>query len=333
MDTIETWLNQMFAPYPRSARLEEAREELRQIMEDKYDDLRASGHSEAAALGTVIAEFGDLAELAPVLGITDALDESATGENTVEYQDLLPLNTKREEYRRHLGVGVALCILAGVSLTWLGTMQQLGWISSESDIFFGINLAFTLILVASGVALLVLRGSVLKGETARLEGTEATLRAQRTCEEVARQRGPRWLRVKTICVAGFILSAIPVILASTFGDNVGAVGITITGLMVALIVGYMLTEYEYADAPLTFFDNDRFKERKESRTKRVISVVMGSYWMLVLIIFLTWSFVGDAWDHSWIVWPIAGVSFGLLAMILSLFDDEDEPRLSRRMRR
>lgn len=31
------------------------------------------------------------------------------------------------------------------------------------------------------------------------------------------------------------------------------------------------------------------------------------------VIFLAWSFIGDAWDRSWIVWPIGGVLFGVIA--------------------
>ena len=36
MDTIETFLDNMFAPYPATPRLIEARSELRAMMEDAY---------------------------------------------------------------------------------------------------------------------------------------------------------------------------------------------------------------------------------------------------------------------------------------------------------
>ena len=43
MDTIETFLDNMFAPYPTTPRLTEARAELRAMMEDAYNDAIAQG--------------------------------------------------------------------------------------------------------------------------------------------------------------------------------------------------------------------------------------------------------------------------------------------------
>ena len=54
MDTIDTFLDAMFAPYPSTPRLLEAKGELRAMMEDKQQELMDRGHSEAQAVGTVI---------------------------------------------------------------------------------------------------------------------------------------------------------------------------------------------------------------------------------------------------------------------------------------
>lgn len=69
MDTINTFLEAMFAPYPATPRLLEAKRELHAMMEDAYADAVASGKSHNEAVGSVITDFGNLEELAPVLGI------------------------------------------------------------------------------------------------------------------------------------------------------------------------------------------------------------------------------------------------------------------------
>ncbi|MFC0582123.1 hypothetical protein ACFFFR_06975 [Micrococcoides hystricis] len=46
---------------------------------------------------------------------------------------------------------------------------------------------------------------------------------------------------------------------------------------------------------------------------RIIDRIVGPYWIAAIAIFLIWSFGWNAWHQSWIVWPIAGVLFGLLA--------------------
>ena len=42
------------------------------------------------------------------------------------------------------------------------------------------------------------------------------------------------------------------------------------------------------------------------------------YWLAVTAGFLAWSFITSAWDRTWIVWPIAGVSFGLIMGIAKM---------------
>ena len=42
----------------------------------------------------------------------------------------------------------------------------------------------------------------------------------------------------------------------------------------------------------------------------------GIYWAVATAIYLGWSFMTNAWDTTWIVWPIAGVLFGGVAIVL-----------------
>ena len=90
MDTIDTFLDAMFAPYPATPRLLEARGELRAMMEDAYADAVGRGKTHNEAVGQVITDFGNLEELAPALGIlpdirsarTDVTDAGASGAAT-----------------------------------------------------------------------------------------------------------------------------------------------------------------------------------------------------------------------------------------------------------
>ena len=65
MDTIDNFLDAMFAPYPATPRLLEAKAELRTMMEDAYSDAISRGRTHNEAVGQVITDFGNLEELAP----------------------------------------------------------------------------------------------------------------------------------------------------------------------------------------------------------------------------------------------------------------------------
>ena len=69
METIRNYLENMFLNLPNTPEVYKAKNELWQMMEDKYTELKAEGKSENEAVGIVISEFGNLDELAADLGI------------------------------------------------------------------------------------------------------------------------------------------------------------------------------------------------------------------------------------------------------------------------
>ena len=81
METIKNYLDTMFANLPSNPAVLKAKEVLWEMMEDKYNELIASGRTENEAVGTVISEFGNLQELADALGLEDEMNVS---ERTVE---------------------------------------------------------------------------------------------------------------------------------------------------------------------------------------------------------------------------------------------------------
>ena len=60
METIKNYLESMFLNLPNTPEVYKAKNELLQMMEDKYTELKGSGKSENEAIGIVISEFGNL---------------------------------------------------------------------------------------------------------------------------------------------------------------------------------------------------------------------------------------------------------------------------------
>ena len=55
---------------------------------------------------------------------------------------------------------------------------------------------------------------------------------------------------------------------------------------------------------------------KEEKSNTILKTVTPIYWMVMTAIYLAWSFLTNRWDISWIVWPIAGVVYGGLSILL-----------------
>ncbi|MCL1949882.1 MAG: permease prefix domain 1-containing protein [Turicibacter sp.] len=63
MKILENYVDAMFRDFPETEEMLELKQTILESMEAKYDDLLADGKNEQEALGTVIAQFGDIEEL------------------------------------------------------------------------------------------------------------------------------------------------------------------------------------------------------------------------------------------------------------------------------
>ena len=52
--------------------------------------------------------------------------------------------------------------------------------------------------------------------------------------------------------------------------------------------------------------------KRENRKNEHIASI---YWGSAVAVFLAVSFLTNAWDRTWIVWPIAGVSYGVVTAV------------------
>ena len=69
MNILDNYLDTMFSRYPLTPETQEAKCELRAMMEDSYNGAIAAGRSQNEAIGQAIAEFGNIEEVAPTLGL------------------------------------------------------------------------------------------------------------------------------------------------------------------------------------------------------------------------------------------------------------------------
>lgn len=69
METIWNYLDNMFVNLPQTSEVLRAKEDLAEMMEDKYNELIKEGKMQNEAIGIVISEFGNIQELIDELGI------------------------------------------------------------------------------------------------------------------------------------------------------------------------------------------------------------------------------------------------------------------------
>lgn len=85
MEAIRQYLDQLFVQLPPTPQVLKAKQELGQMMEDKYTELIYQGKSHQEAMNQVIAEFGNLDELAQDLGIQNFMHGRQQGYGAQSY--------------------------------------------------------------------------------------------------------------------------------------------------------------------------------------------------------------------------------------------------------
>jgi len=329
MTVIDSYLDTLFAPYPDTVRLREARTELRALMEDQQQALLEAGRTESQAVGAVIAEFGSLEEVAAELGITAELGDPGAGTRPTAPA---ALSTQRaEEYveAMHRGrwvpaVAIPLFVLSALPLLLpiaISGGEPSGWA-------LGAGLTALLVLVALGVVLLVLQG----GRMEELEDvTEGRFTLTPAVRELALSLRREHRRERTLAMGAaillWILSAVPVILAGVLtdpGTQAPLYGVCATLAMVALGLWIMLW-WAWSDtaaaALLQEADEDDLSVTSASPAIRVIAAL---YWPVAAAAYLAWSFLSGDWEITWVIWPIAGVLYaGLWSASAALRTTDD----------
>ena len=68
-----------------------------------------------------------------------------------------------------------------------------------------------------------------------------------------------------------------------------------------------------------------YTEKEKKRTP-LREIVGSTYWGLVVVIFLIWTYLDNSWDISWIIFVIAGISFPLILYVCNAISDHNEKR-------
>ncbi len=127
MNTLKSYLESMFAKMPNTPEMRRAKDELWQMMEDKYNELLDEGKNENEAVGTVISEFGNLEELSKELGLEKEFSyqqESTKAEyadepyfstqETLSFEEVKQFVDAKIQHGFFVAIGVMFCIFSPV---------------------------------------------------------------------------------------------------------------------------------------------------------------------------------------------------------------------------
>lgn len=217
-----------------------------------------------------------------------------------------------------IALGVMLCILSPVLVIVLSALQAGGIIHMTETAAVGIGLVVLLLLVGSAVALFLTTS--FKGQSFEYLEKEEIDTAYGVDGMVKERRENFRSTYSTHLTIGILLcvvSALPIFFSMIFyGENNVAIAVSVGFLLILAAIGVLLIVHSsmiWGGYQMLLQEGDYTAERK-AETKK-FEPLATIYWCSATALYLAISFIGGAWDKSWIVWPIAGVVYGVVLAV------------------
>ncbi len=326
METINNYLDNLFASYPRTAEVENAKSELLNNMEDRYNELKANGKSENEAIGIVISEFGNIDELMKELNVKSNITEEETV--SVSSEEAKNFVEAKKKHGVLVGIGVCLILMGIVALILIGNLVP-GLAATRLDItdpntFSNALDVLTLLplflSIAIAVAIFIISDAPMQKykyiEKKNISLSASTKVYLTNCKNKYQSTYTMMITLGVVlCVlAPFILISFLAFLGES--DTMASIAVAILLTMIAIAVFLFIRFGEEMNAYKQLLQEDDYSiENKKANSK---SEIIGAiYWPVVVAIYLIWSFLTYDWHITWIIWPVAGVLFGAMTAVLN----------------
>lgn len=280
-----------------------------------------------------IPDVDKILQMSQIFGVTvdyllkDEIDEPEYLTNDFDYGDVRQVSLEEaneylkttEEAAKGIALGVVLCILSPVTLMLLLSAESApnSKIITES-ISTGVGIAMVLLFVAVAVGLFIYNGlKTQKYEYLEQEVFETQYGVTQMVKDRKNNYQSSYMKMLISGVILCILSALPLFIVLMFTEADHAVFLAIAILLLIVSSGvYLLVRSGMRWESYLKLLQEGDYTRQKKRRKGWVDAIFGAYWLLVVTGFLGYSFVTNNWGQSWIIFPVAGVFFGIIALLV-----------------
>jgi hypothetical protein len=322
METIKSYLDNVFASLPKTAKVLELKNNMLSNMEDKYNELKRNGKSENEAIGIVISEFGNIDELIHELGVQN--DNTANSQPLVTTEEVEAYLNAKRILGIQIGIGVFVCILAPALFILLSVLVENGVIFTgiAGDAAYVPGLILLLVLIAIAVVIFIFSDMNFD----RYKFMEAGVILPSGMKSELKKRydsyNPTYYLCVIVGVCLCILSPTPIFISLFFNnETVEEYSIPILLLIIAIAVFLFISSGTIRESYEKLLKiGDSAPKKKEDK---VIGAIAAIVWPLAVIIFLYYGIVYHLWHIAWIVFPIVGILFGMFSAVYNIITNKE----------
>ena len=213
---------------------------------------------------------------------------------------------------------VSLCILGPAFLVLCCALAAVPGFPLAEGPLIAIGVTGLLLMIATAVFFFVLDGMKLSRfqylETEPIETLYGVSGLVSARKKAAEQETVTKIALGVILC---VLSVVPLVATSIIGAEGFVIILMVTVLLtiVATGVNLLVRAGSMLGAYNRLLQEGDYSISAKKRSP-LISRLASVYWLSAVAVYLGWSFGWNQWNRSWIIWPIAGVVFGILMTFL-----------------
>ena len=237
----------------------------------------------------------------------------------VTRQEAMDFLEIRKKIAPRMALGVSLCIISPVAMMVLLGLAEGKLYGMMENMACAIGLGVLFIIVTIAVSIFIVNGmSLSKYEYME---KELVILEMSLTEELKKERDnymPTFSKNIAVGVVLCIISVIPLVTLSIILEDNDSMILILVGILL-LIVACGVSYFVRAGMIKGSYDQLLQKEDytvEKKKAKRKMDPIAPVYWMLVTIIYLIVSFLTGSWEITWLIWAVAGILFGIIAVIV-----------------
>ncbi len=220
---------------------------------------------------------------------------------------------------RPMALATFICIVSPICLMLLAALSARPGAPISEGAAAGAGICVLLLMVAGAVAIFIFCSARTKPfkfmDTELFEtayGVEGLVSQQKDGFE---STALRYRIIATVlCILGVLPLLFSVLLEMDERLTIAMVCILLLTVGIAVVL-FVLVGIRMGSYDRLLQQGDYSREIKNNHTARRIAAI---YWPVITAAYLAYSFVTNDWQHSWVVWPVAGVLFGGISAAFSV---------------
>ena len=223
----------------------------------------------------------------------------------------------KEKLAGKIAFAVSLCIVSPVCLIFLGAAQETGRISISENMAAGAGLLILLLAIAIAVAVFISSG-IRMGQYDYLDKDriETDYGVTGMVKDQKSEYQGTYTRYHIIGTCCCILAATPLFTMLMFTEEDFMMEMAVCVLLFIVAIGvyfFVVAGVRWESMQKLLQEGDYTIDNKKNEA--AFEPVSKAYWLVATAIYLGYSFYTNAWEISWIVWPVAGVLFAAVKVI------------------